>query len=77
MQFDSRNVTLLLVAAVVLVLAYQVMTTRENRTTGERLDAAVQKLDDGVDNAARELQDRTPAERARDTINDATDSNQR
>lgn len=72
---NVKTAALLAVAVIVAVVAYTAMTTRENRTIGEKLDAAVSKLDDGVDDAARELKDRTPAEKVRDEIKDATDGN--
>lgn len=74
---NVKTAALLAVAVIVAVVAYTAMTTRENRTIGEKLDAAVSKLDDGVDDAARELKDRTPAEKVRDEIKDATDGNSR
>lgn len=75
MRNDSMK-NLILVIAVIAIGAgvYTVMTTREDRTLGQKIDAATDQLDNGVDNAARELQDRTPAERIKDDIKDATDS---
>ena len=66
MKFDTRNTVLLLALVVALLFGYRVMTTPEHRTPGQKIDAAVEQLDNGVDNAARELQDRTPAERLKD-----------
>jgi len=45
----------------------------DRRTPGEKVGDAIGQLDNGVDNAARELEDRTPAERGADAIRDATD----
>ncbi|MEZ0260688.1 MAG: hypothetical protein ACAH80_06740 [Alphaproteobacteria bacterium] len=74
---NAKTAALLVVAVIVAVVAYTAMTTRENRTLGEKIDSAVSKLDSGVDDAARELKDRTPAEKVRDEIKDATDGNSR
>ncbi len=76
MRVDTRTVSLSILLVVVAVLAYAALTTPERRTTGERIGDAVEQLDNGVDNAARELKDRTPAEKVRDSINDATDNNE-
>lgn len=74
MKSDTRSILIILALVVVAVLFYTTMTTREDRTMGERLDAATQQLDEGgVDDAARELQDRTPAQRIEDEYNDALD----
>lgn len=75
MSKTTKNFMIIAAIVIIAALAYTVMTTRENRTMGEKLDAAVEKLDDGgVDDAARELKDRTPAEKVEDAVKDATDS---
>lgn len=57
------------------VLAYVALTTREHRPLDVKIGDAIEKLDSGVDDAARELKDRTPAEKIRDEVKDATDGN--
>jgi hypothetical protein len=64
-----------LIAVVVVVVAFGILTTPEDRSFGERIGDAADRLDDGVDDAARELEDRTPAQRIGDEIEDATDGN--
>jgi hypothetical protein len=61
------------VVAVLGVAAYAVLTKPDQRSSGEKLGDAVSKLDEGVDDAARELEDRTPVERFQDDIDDARD----
>lgn len=73
---DTKAILLTIVVIVALIIGYAAMTTRENRTVGEKVSDAVGQLDNGVDNAARELKDRTPAEKVGDAIEDATDSNE-
>lgn len=63
-------ITLLVIAGFV---GYTVLTQPDQRSVGEKIGDAVDQLDNGVDNAARELEDRTPAERIGDEIKDATD----
>ncbi len=66
-----------LIVAVLAVLAFAFLNMPDNRTSGEKIGDAVGKLSDGqgLDDAARELQDRTPAQRLSDGVKDATDGN--
>lgn len=64
---------LVILVAVVGIGAYAMMTQPDTRTPDEHIGDAVNALDEGVDNAARELEDRTPAERLQDDYEDATD----
>ena len=73
---SKTNVVLTVIAAIVLVGAGVVyMTTPEDRSIGQKVEDAANSLDDGVDDAARQLEDRTPAEKLSDSIDDATDGN--
>lgn len=74
MKIDAKSTSIALIAVILVALFYSAMTTREHRTLGQKLDAAAGQLDNGVDNAARELKDRTPAERVKDEVKDATDT---
>lgn len=65
----------IVVAAVVVFGAWAYLNQPDDRTMGQRLEDAGSNLDEGLDDAARELQDRTPLERAGDEIEDATDGN--
>lgn len=72
----TKNAKLTIGAVTVLVLAviaYAALTAPDTRSTGERFGDAIGKLDEGVDDAARELEPRTPGERLGDEIDDATD----
>lgn len=72
---NKTTKTLLAVLAVLVVAggAYAYLTMPDQRTAGEKIGDAIDDLDNGVDDAARELEDRTPAERIEDGFNDATD----
>jgi len=50
-----------------------VLNAPDTRSTGEKVGDAIDQLGEGVDDAARELEDRTPLERAADELEDATD----
>lgn len=73
---NSKNTKIIIgtlaVAALVVVGVYA-LNLPDTRSTGERISDAAGKLDEGVDDAVRELEDRTPLERAQDEIEDATD----
>ncbi len=71
---NNRNTLIGLVIVVLVVVAgYLVLNQPDQRSTGEHIGDAISNLDEGVDDATRELEDRTPAERIKDDINDATD----
>lgn len=70
---DKKIVFGALILLVIATFAYLVLTTPDTRSTGEKVGDAIGKLDEGVDDAARELEDRTPAERIKDDVEDATD----
>lgn len=70
---NRTRVLSLIVAVLLIVVAYFMLTKPDNRGPLEKVGDAVGRLDEGVDDAARELEDRTPAERIEDGIEDATD----
>ncbi len=74
MKKDSKIIITLILVAILGLAAYTLMTTPDQRSTGEKVGDAIDKLDDGVDDAARELESRTPAERIGDEINDEIDN---
>lgn len=79
MTSNNKNlmtVLLVVVLAVAGFLGYQALNEPDHRSLGEKVGDAVDELDNGVDNAARELEDRTPAERIKDDIEDATDGDE-
>ncbi len=70
---NNKTLIVVLIVAVLAIGAYLALNQPDQRSTGEQIGDAVGKLDEGVDDAARELERRTPAERIKDDINDATD----
>ncbi|MCD8497923.1 MAG: hypothetical protein LRZ85_07515 [Alphaproteobacteria bacterium] len=74
MNTKNTNIILGILAIVVVVAAgAYALNMPDNRSAGEHIGDAVNKLDEGVDDAARELEDRTPLERMQDDYEDATD----
>ncbi len=79
MNSDNKNLMVGILAVVILVvgvMAFNALNAPDTRSPGDKIGDAIDQLDNGVDDAARELEDRTPAERIKDDINDATDRNQ-
>jgi hypothetical protein len=70
---NKQTLIAILVVAVLGLGAYVVLNQPDQRSAGEKVGDAISNLDEGVDDAARELEDRTPGERLKDDINDATD----
>lgn len=62
----------IIVAILVVVGGYAVLTKPDQRNGFEKVGDAVSELPNGADNAARELEDRTPGERIVDDVKDAT-----
>lgn len=74
MTSTGKNILIgTLSVAVLAVVGYSIATMPDERSAGEHVSDAVSKLDEGVDDAARELEKRTPLERASDEYEDATD----
>jgi hypothetical protein len=71
----STGKNLLFVAAIVVVgiIGYGLLYAPDQRTTGEKIVDAVDALPDGLDKAARQLEDRTPADKLKDAASDAGD----
>ncbi len=84
MNKNTKIIIGVIVLAVIAVFGYTAMTQPDTRTIGEKISDAAEELDSGmndsaegvadsVDDAARELEDRTPVERMQDAVEDATD----
>jgi hypothetical protein len=55
------------------IIGYFVLNTPDKRSSGEKISDAIHELPNGVDKAARQLEDRTPAEKLEDAAGDAAD----
>lgn len=71
---DPKNKKLLIVITLIMVVValYGLLTMPDRRTAGEKIGDAIDALPQGVDKAARQLEDRTPGEKVGDAIKDAT-----
>jgi len=73
MSKTYQRLIILGIVIVVVVLAYGVFTMQDNRTATEKVGDAIHDLPQGVDKAARQLEDRTPGEKLGDAVKDAGD----
>ena len=72
-SIPNRNLLVLLVIIIVVVLAWGVLSMPDQRTAGQKIGDAVDALPQGVDKAARQLEDRTPGQKLGDAVKDAGD----
>lgn len=77
MNRNAKIVLGVVATAFLVVFAYGLLTMPDQRSTGERVGDAIGQLENGVDDAARELEPRTPGERIRDEWDDRTDGDPR
>lgn len=73
MNKNTQTILGILLVGVIAVGAWAMLNQPDDRTVGQKIEDAGNKLGDGLDDAARELEDRTPLERMEDDYEDATD----
>ncbi len=66
-----RGIIGLVVVVAFFVVVWSMLTMPDQRSTGERVGDAIDALPQGVDKAARELEQRTPGEKLGDAVKDA------
>lgn len=69
----AKTALVAVIVLIIAVLAYGVLTMPDERSGAERLGDAISELPNGVDNAAEQLEDRTPGEKLGDAVEDAGD----
>ncbi|MDD5587439.1 MAG: hypothetical protein PHY92_10900 [Alphaproteobacteria bacterium] len=60
-----------IVLIIVALLAYSLLTRPDTRSVTEKVGNAISELPQGIDKAARELENRTPAQKLNDAAKDA------
>lgn len=72
-MLNAKN--LLIVAALILVagVIYGVATSKDQRSTTEKIGDAIHELPQGIDKAERQLEDRTPGQKLGDVVKDTGD----
>lgn len=75
MNTQSLGKYLLILCFVVVVgfIGYSVLNAPDRRSAGDKIGDAINELPNGVDKAARQLEDRTPADKLNDAAKDAGD----
>ena len=75
MTTHSFGKYMLIFCLVVVVgfVAYSVLNAPDKRSGGDKIDDAINELPNGVDKAARQLEDRTPGDKLNDAAKDAGD----
>ncbi len=66
----------LVIAALAIAIAaggYYILNAPDQRSPGDKIGDAINELPNGVDKAARQLEDRTPGEKLEDAVKDAGD----
>ncbi len=61
------------IAVIVVVVGISLLNAPDQRNAGEKISDAINELPNGVDKAARQLEDRTPGEKLGDVVEDAGD----
>ncbi len=70
---SGRNLLVALVLLVAAVLVWGVLIMPDQRSAGQKIGDAVDAVPNGVDKAARQLEDRTPGQKLGDAVKDAGD----
>ncbi len=74
MTSNSKTILGVIIAVIIVAVGFMYLNKPDQRTGFEKVGDAVSELPNGVDNAARELEDRTPGERIKDDVKDAVDA---
>jgi len=69
----GRTLLTAAVIAVIAIVGYSVLYAPDRRSAGDKISDAIHELPEGADKAARQLEDRTPADKLKDAASDAGD----
>lgn len=72
-QSQNKFLTIAVLAVVIGIIGYYVLNAPDRRDPGQKISDAVNALPNGVDKAARQLQDRTPGDKLSDAAKDKED----
>ncbi len=70
-HIEMKFLIMAALASMLAVIGYEVLTAPDKRGVGEKISDAVHELPQGADRAARQLNDRTPADKLSDAAHDA------
>ena len=69
----GKYMLILSLVAVIGFVGYSVLNAPDRRSAGDKIGDAINELPNGVDKAARQLEDRTPGDKLNDAAKDAGD----
>lgn len=72
-QSIGKNILIVAAITVLLLISYSMLYAPDRRNGGQKISDAINELPNGVDKAARQLEDRTPADKLHDAAKDAGD----
>lgn len=70
---NDKMIPAVVVALLVIVVAYLILTTPDRRDAGQKIGDAISELDKGPEKALRQLESRTPGDKLQDAIEDQTE----
>ena len=68
-----KTTTIIGLVFIVAIVGFYILDAPDRRTTGDKIGDAVDELPNGLDKAARQLEDLTPADKIHDAVQDAGD----
>lgn len=68
---STKGILALVIVIAFFAVVWGVLTMPDQRSTGDKVGDAIDALPQGVDKAARQLEDRTPGEKLGDAVKDA------
>lgn len=70
---QGKNLMIIGVVLILAVIIFYVLNAPDRRSAGDKIGDAINELPNGVDKAARQLEDRTPGDKLNDAAKDAGD----
>ncbi len=64
----------MIIVIIIGVVFYYVWNTKDPRNLGQKIGDAIEEFPNGMDKAARQLEERTPGEKLEDSTGDAVDN---
>lgn len=58
---------------IVAIIGFYILDAPDRRSAGDKIGDAINELPNGLDKAARQLEERTPSEKLEDVVEDAGD----
>lgn len=71
---NNKWLPIAVIALVILVAGYFILAKPDQRNAAQKIGDAIGELPNGIDKAARQLEDRTPGDKLDDAAQDAKES---